>query len=104
MLSASIAGLTSAASSAASATRATSAKAAQSSGQSFADVVHAGVEQAHGMEAKAQSAVVDLLRGGTTEVHDAMIATQQSELAFELALQVRNKAVAAYQQMMQMQF
>ncbi len=33
-----------------------------------------------------------------------MIATQKSELAFELALQVRNKAVSAYQQMMQMQF
>ena len=33
-----------------------------------------------------------------------MIATQQSELSFELALQVRNKAVSAYQQMMQMQF
>jgi flagellar hook-basal body complex protein FliE len=38
------------------------------------------------------------------EIHDAMIATQKASLAFELALQVRNKAVAAYQQMSGMQF
>jgi flagellar hook-basal body complex protein FliE len=33
-----------------------------------------------------------------------MIATQKADMAFELTLQVRNKAVAAYQQMMGMQF
>ena len=33
-----------------------------------------------------------------------MIATQKADITFELALQVRNKAVAAYQQMMGMQF
>ena len=63
-----------------------------------------GMQQASNLEAHAQSTVMDLLRGNGVEVHDAMIATQQSELTFELALQVRNKAVAAYQQMMQMQF
>jgi len=45
-----------------------------------------------------------LLNGTGVEVHDAMIATQKSDMAFELALQVRNKAVGAYQQMMAMQF
>jgi len=38
------------------------------------------------------------------EVHDVMIATQKADMAFELGLQMRNKAVAAYQQMMNMQF
>ena len=71
---------------------------------SFATLFGAGVQQASNLEAQAQSTVMDLLRGNGVEVHDAMIATQQSELTFELALQVRNKAVAAYQQMMQMQF
>jgi flagellar hook-basal body complex protein FliE len=33
-----------------------------------------------------------------------MIAQQKASASFELALQVRNKAVAAYQQMMGMQF
>lgn len=74
------------------------------SGDSFSALFGAGMQQASNLEAKAQSTVMDLLRGGGVEVHDAMIATQQSELTFELALQVRNKAVSAYQQMMQMQF
>ncbi len=42
--------------------------------------------------------------GSGVDVHTAMIATQKSDMAFELALQVRNKAVGAYQQMMSMQF
>ena len=56
------------------------------------------------LDTDAQNAVTGLLNGQGVEVHDAMIAAQRSDLAFQLALQVRNKAVAAYQQMMQMQF
>jgi len=44
------------------------------------------------------------LNGSGVDVHEAMIATQKSDMAFELALQVRNKAVGAYQSMMAMQF
>ena len=44
------------------------------------------------------------MNGTGVELHDAMIATQKADMSFELALQVRNKAVAAYQQMMNMQF
>ena len=73
-------------------------------GSPFSALFGAGMQQASSLETQAQSTVMDLLRGNGVEVHDAMIATQQSELSFELALQVRNKAVSAYQQMMQMQF
>lgn len=53
---------------------------------------------------KAEQAVIGLLNGSGVDVHEAMIATQRADIAFELALQVRNKAVGAYQQMMSMQF
>ena len=49
-------------------------------------------------------AVTGVLTGQGVDIHDAMIATQKADMAFELTLQVRNKAVAAYQQMMSMQF
>ncbi len=55
-------------------------------------------------DAAAKTAVQGLLSGQGVEVHEAMIATQKADMAFELALQVRNKAVGAYQQMMGMQF
>ena len=70
----------------------------------FGNMVHAAQEQIRVTDTRAQQAVTGLLSGQGVDVHEAMIATQQADLTFELALQVRNKAVAAYQQMMQMQF
>jgi len=70
----------------------------------FSNMLHAVQDQIRATDTKAQQAVNGLLSGQGVEVHEAMIATQQADLTFELALQVRNKAVAAYQQMMQMQF
>jgi flagellar hook-basal body complex protein FliE len=62
------------------------------------------VEQSSALDAKASQAVAGLLSGQGTDVHSAMIATEKADMAFELALQVRNKAVGAYQQMLAMQF
>jgi flagellar hook-basal body complex protein FliE len=70
----------------------------------FAGVFRSMVEQTTALDQKASEAVSGLLNGQGVEIHDAMIATQKADMAFELALQVRNKAVAAYQQMMGMQF
>ncbi len=70
----------------------------------FGNFFHSVAAQVNKLDTDAQNAVTGLLNGQGVEVHDAMIATQRSDLAFQLALQVRNKAVAAYQQMMQMQF
>ena len=70
----------------------------------FAGVLQSVVEQTGILQGKAEAAVGGLLSGQGVEVHDAMIATQKADMAFELALAVRNKAVGAYQQMMQMQF
>jgi flagellar hook-basal body complex protein FliE len=70
----------------------------------FAGVLQSMVKQTTALDQKASEAVTGLLNGSGVEVHDAMIATQKANMAFELALQVRNKAVGAYQQMMGMQF
>ncbi len=76
----------------------------QSAGVPFANIFRSLADQTGQLDQKAQQAVTGLLNGSGVEVHDAMIATQKADMAFELALQVRNKAVGAYQQMMQMQF
>jgi flagellar hook-basal body complex protein FliE len=73
-------------------------------GVPFAGMLQSMVEQTSALDKKASQAVTGLLNGSGVEVHDAMIATQKADMAFELALQVRNKAVGAYQQMMGMQF
>jgi len=70
----------------------------------FAGVIGSMVEQTQELSKKASDAVTGLLSGQGVEIHDVMIAQQKASASFELALQVRNKAVAAYQQMMGMQF
>ena len=47
------------------------------------------------------NAVASML-GGTGDVHDAMIALQRAELSLQLTVQVRNKVVQAYQDIMRM--
>ncbi len=39
---------------------------------------------------------------GSGDVHEAMIALQRAEMTFQLTMQVRNKLVQAYQEIMRM--
>jgi flagellar hook-basal body complex protein FliE len=70
----------------------------------FADLVKKSIDSEQKLEDDAAATVEGVMRGDGVDVHAAMIATQKANLAFEMALAVRNKAVSAYQQVMQMQF
>jgi len=85
-------------------TAATAGASGATGGAPFAGMFRSMVEQTSALDQKASDAVTGLLNGQGVEIHDAMIATQKADMAFELALQVRNKAVGVYQQMMGMQF
>ena len=62
------------------------------------------VGQVNALENQAHVAVDGLMTGSGVDVHQAMIATQKADMAFELALSVRNKAIQAYQSVMGLQF
>ncbi len=51
----------------------------------------------------ATEAVQGFLSGNGEELHSAILAVQRADLAFELGLQVRNKVVSAYQEIMRIQ-
>ncbi|HEX6894893.1 MAG TPA: flagellar hook-basal body complex protein FliE [Bryobacteraceae bacterium] len=59
-----------------------------------------GVEQS---QTQAQQAVNSFLTGGNEELHSVALATQRASLEFEMFMQVRNKVVSAYQEVMRMQ-
>jgi flagellar hook-basal body complex protein FliE len=48
------------------------------------------------------NAAVSNMAQGTGDVHEAMIALQRSEMTLQLTVQVRNKLVQAYQDVMRM--
>lgn len=91
-------------SSAAAAVNAPAAEPGSAAAAPFGDLLRSAVAGVDGLEQQASSAVEGMLQGTGVDIHDAMIATQKADMAFELALAVRNKAVAAYQQVMSMQF
>jgi flagellar hook-basal body complex protein FliE len=70
----------------------------------FADLMTDAVGQVQMLEADAKAKIEGLISGRGVDVHEAMIAAQKSEMGFELVLSVRNKALAAYQQVVGMQF
>jgi flagellar hook-basal body complex protein FliE len=70
----------------------------------FSDLFQNALHSIQDLDQKASTAVQGLLDGSGVDVHSAMIATSSADTAFELALSVRGKAVAAFQQMMSMQF
>ena len=54
-------------------------------------------------QSDANAMVNDVLKGGPTPVHQAMVATEEASLSFEFLAEVRNKVLDAYNQIMQMQ-
>lgn len=70
----------------------------------FANLLNDALGQVDQLEAQADTAVTGLMSGSGVDVHQAVIATEKASMAFELALAVRNKAVQAYQSVMNMQF
>jgi flagellar hook-basal body complex protein FliE len=70
---------------------------------SFADALTHAV---HEVDAKMQAANVEqrrVLTGETNNLHQSMIAMQEAGVAFSLMVEVRNKLVESYQELMRMQ-
>jgi flagellar hook-basal body complex protein FliE len=70
----------------------------------FADLLTEAVGEVQHLELQAKTAIEGLIAGRGVDVHEAMIAAQKAGMGFELMLAVRNKALAAYQQVIGMQF
>ncbi len=69
----------------------------------FESILNASINRLESLRGDAAQSVDQLLSGQGEELHSALLATQRAELAFELGLQIRNKVVQAYQEIMRMQ-
>ena len=77
------------------------AAATPASGEGFIDSLGQLLKTAEESGDAANLAVEQML-DGRGEVHDAMIALQRAELSLQFTVQVRNKLVQAYQDIMRM--
>jgi flagellar hook-basal body complex protein FliE len=69
----------------------------------FQSVLEGTIQQLEATNNDATDAVQKFLTGENEELHTTVLAAQKAEIAFDLGLQVRNKVVSAYQEIMRMQ-
>ncbi|MDO9445242.1 MAG: flagellar hook-basal body complex protein FliE [Dehalococcoidia bacterium] len=84
---------------AASSSGAVGAGAAKEGSSVFADLIGA-LEQS---SASADQAVSDIATGSDRELHDAVLSVEMESVAFDLAVQIRNRLVEAYSEIFRMQ-
>ncbi|MCC7353536.1 MAG: flagellar hook-basal body complex protein FliE [Anaerolineae bacterium] len=77
--------------------------AAKPEGASFGDLMKGAVQQLNQVQNEADVAAMQVATGQGGDLHNALITVEEASLAFQLALQVRNKAIEAYQEVMRMQ-
>ena len=76
---------------------------APDAGSIFQSAFRSAVNTVEQMKTQADQSVQSFLAGENEDVHTAVLAVQRADLSFSLFQQVRNRVVAAYQEVMKMQ-
>jgi flagellar hook-basal body complex protein FliE len=69
----------------------------------FAAALTDGVDRVGAALAKADAAIVQASIDGSQPPHQVMLAIEEARLSFQFALQVRNRLIEGYQELMRMQ-
>lgn len=69
----------------------------------FSNLLRDGLREINTTIKESEQAGLDLASGKPVNLHETMLAVTKAELAFNLAVQLRNKTVEAYQDVMRMQ-
>ncbi len=72
-------------------------------GSGFGDLFNQFVGEVNEKQLESTQAANDLLSGKEIPLHQAMIAMQEAGVAFQLMVEVRNKLLEGYQELMRMQ-
>ncbi len=71
-------------------------------GASFQSFIESAIRSVGEKQAEATHSTEQFLKGEDKDVHSVLLDVQRADLAFEFFLQVRNKVVQAYQEIMRM--
>ncbi len=69
--------------------------------QDFARVLKEAIKEVNQLQLEADRAVHDLALG-KADLHTTMIALEKAEISFRLMMQIRNKIIKAYEEVMRM--
>lgn len=71
-------------------------------GKAFGDVLKESINKVDSLQKEADQAVQEMV-SGSGDIHNAMIALEKANISFQTMMQVRNKIVSAYEEVMRMQ-
>jgi flagellar hook-basal body complex protein FliE len=69
----------------------------------FLQMVNSFVSDVNGLQMQSGRAIDAFAAGEVTDVHQVMVAVQEAGLALDLLLEVRNRTMEAFQEVMRMQ-
>jgi len=76
---------------------------AKTDGDTFGSLVKNSLESLDGSQKAAEQEITKAVTGESPDLHKTIIALQTADLKFQLGLQVRNKLIGAYEEVMRMQ-
>ena len=79
------------------------ADSAQGGEGSFLGALQQAIATTNSLQIEASAAVDRMVTGGNQSLHQTLIALQEADVSFQLMMQVRNKIVAAYEEIQRMQ-
>lgn len=75
----------------------------EAAGEPFKNVLSSAIDEVEGARSNASQSINQFLSGEGEDLHSTILASQRADLEFQMFLQVRNKIVSAYQEVMKMQ-
>ena len=75
---------------------------AKENGESFGKTLENFITEVNGLQNQASMSIEKLATGEVPDVHEVMIAVEEANTALEFMLEIRNKIVEAYQEVMRM--
>ena len=69
----------------------------------FKDVIGTFIKDVDNMQKVSEQAIKDYSTGEITDIHEVMIAAEEANLSFQLMMEVRNKLIESYREIMRMQ-
>jgi len=69
---------------------------------SFGQLLQGSLDRVNRLQTEADANISDLATGKQTDIHQTMIAVEKADVSFELLMQIRNKLIAAYENIMRM--
>jgi flagellar hook-basal body complex protein FliE len=86
-----------------SAVGAATSGAGKAEGTGFGDAIAKGIEGVSNQQKAADSALTSFASGGSVQISDVMAATSKATLGMQVMVELRNRALEAYQQIMNIQ-